>query len=74
MRLLYSLRLNLPQEKTANLKPVRPESQQDIETQNREYSETVQNVENYINEPPKLRINEEAVSGTKTDRRKCRIK
>ncbi len=46
-------------------KPVRPESQQDIETQNREYSETVQNVENYINEPPKLRINEEAVSEPK---------
>lgn len=42
-------------------KPVKSESQQNSEIQNQEYSQTIQNVENYTNnlEAPDLRVNED---------------
>lgn len=50
-------------------KPVRIDSQQDTETQNQEYSETIQNVENYTNnlEAPDIRIEEETISNAVQD-------
>lgn len=50
-------------------KPVRIDSQQDTEAQNQEYSETIQNVENYTNnlEAPDIRIEEETISNAVQD-------
>lgn len=50
-------------------KPVRINSQQDTETQNQEYSETIQNVENYTKnlEAPDIRIEEETISDAVQD-------
>lgn len=50
-------------------KPVRINSQQDTETQNQEYSETIQKVENYTKnlEAPDIRIEEETISDAVQD-------